>query len=86
MKNTFYDKINHKKAVWIIIRNGHSKQLCDNVRDFKKMGNCPSLYYNAYGRGINSILNITSKQKQVLKKFSKKKSRQYSRKIWDDEF
>ena len=50
------------------------------------MGNCPSLYYNAYGRGINSILNITSKQKQVLKKFSKKKSRQYSRKICDDDY
>ena len=86
MKNTFYDKINHKKAVWIIIRNGHSKQLCNNVRDFKKMENCPSLYYNAYGRGINSILNITSKQKQVLKNFSKKKRRQYSRKICHDEF
>ena len=36
MKNTFYDKINHKKAVWIIIRNIHSKELCDNIRDFKK--------------------------------------------------
>ena len=62
MKNTFYDKINHKKAIWIIIRNGHSKQLCDNVRE---------------------ILWNTSRDS---KKFSKKKSRQYSRKICDDDY
>lgn len=86
MKNTFYDKINHKKAVWIIIRNGHSKQLCDNVRDDKKMGNCPSIYYNAYGLGYDSRLNITSKQKQVLKKFCKKKIRQNSKKICNADY
>lgn len=81
MKNTYYDKSKNKKAIRIIIRNNYSKELCNNVRLPNKMSNCPSIYNNLYGQGNNSKRIISSTEKKCLKKFSKKKMRQYLKKI-----
>ncbi len=55
----------------------HDKWLCMDVRDFKKMSPKIKILTNCHSLGNDSIMELSSDELRTMKKWHKKKMRQY---------
>lgn len=75
-KRIFEKKSCFKKIMKIKLRNGHSKEFCNGTRSPEKMSNCYSIITDCHGIK-NCTKVVTSNQKKTLKRYFKKKNRQW---------